>query len=180
MWPAAASRCSICSTAGHRHLAFFAPSEAGTWVRERRQGAEEALRSAGLDPHAMLGWGRSFPTGTRAGSSGWSTRLRAALPLPTGLFCSEESQARMLVEALDGSGVRVPEDLAVVSFNSTELSARARPPITSVRQPLVEIGKEAVRLLHAIIAGEESVPGVRRLPVSLDIRASTCAVPTIL
>lgn len=159
---------------GHRSLAFFAPTHDGTWVGKRRQGAEDALRDFGLDPNAMLLLGEEFSDE----NADWPERLvaclRAASPAPTGLFCNEESQARVLVEALEGLGIRVPDDLAVVSFNSTELSARARPPITSVRQPLVEIGKEAVRLLRAIITGDEIEPGVHRLPVVLDVRASTC------
>ena len=160
---------------GYKRLAFFAPSGVETWVEARRKGAEEALQSAGLDPNAMLLLGQEYAEQ----NDGWIERLiaclRAASPSPTGIFCAEESQARILVEALGEYGFRVPEDMAVVSFNSTEMSARARPPITSVRQPLVEIGKEAVRLLHAVIAGEETAPGVRRLPVSLDVRESTCA-----
>lgn len=161
---------------GRPHLAFFAPSDDGTWVLERRQGAEEALRDAGIDPRSMLSLGPEFAIGSEDWIERLVARLCATSPRPTGLFCAEEMQACLLVEALAGLGIRVPEDLAVVSFNSTDLSARARPPVTSVWQPLVDIGKEAVRLLHAIIAGEETTPGVRRLPVGLDVRASTCSL----
>ncbi|MCW3100450.1 MAG: transcriptional regulator, LacI family [Chthonomonadaceae bacterium] len=160
---------------GHTNIALLAPSEDGSWVAERRQGAEEALRLAGLDPSVMLTLGTEFSAQTEGWLERLADRLHSASPRPNGLFCNEESQARVLVEALGGQGLWVPEDLAVVSFNSTDLSARARPPITSVRQPLGDIGKEAVRLLHAIIAGEEVPPGVRRLPVVLDVRATTCS-----
>jgi LacI family transcriptional regulator len=162
---------------GHTHLALFAPSDDGTWTGERQQGAEEALRDAGFDPPTMLTLGSEFAATTEGWLERLALRLREESPLPTGLFCVEESQARLLVEGLPAEGIRIPEDLAVVSFNSTELSARARPPITSVKQPLVEIGKEAVRLLHAIIGGDETAPGVRRLPVTLDVRATTCSDP---
>lgn len=158
---------------GHRHLALFSPSAAEIWVQERRQGAEAALRDAGYDPEQLV----LIEEYTEA-SEDWIERvverLLSASPRPTGLFGTEENQTRILVEALPAYGIRVPEDLAVVSFNSTELSARARPPITSVRQPLVEIGKEAVRLLLAIITGESHEPGLHRLSVRLDIRETTC------
>ncbi len=160
---------------GHRHLAFSAPSAPETWEKERRRGAEEALQEAGFDPQSMLTLGPEFSDQHEDWIERLVARLNATSPRPTGLFCTEENQARLLVEGLEAHGICVPEDLAVVSFNSTELSARARPPITSVRQPLVEIGKEAVRLLHALIAGEETPPGVRRLPVRLEIRKSTCS-----
>ena len=158
---------------GHTDFAIFEPSCDGSWVDERRQGAEEALREAGLDPKAMLALGEEFSEQHEDWIARLVAKLRAASPRPTAIFSTEESQTRLLVEALGDHGIRIPEDLAVVSFNSTEMSARARPPLTSVRQPLVEIGKEAVRLLHAIIAGEEGASGVHRLPVSLDIREST-------
>jgi LacI family transcriptional regulator len=159
---------------GHTNLAFLAPARDTTWVAERRQGAEAALQEAGFAPASLLDLGEEFSDQ----HEGWIGRLAAALrassPMPTGLFCNEESQARLLVEGLAEYGLRIPEDIAVVSFNSTEMSARAHPPITSVRQPLVEIGTEAVRQLHALITGEKSPSGVHRLPVSLDIRATTC------
>ncbi len=164
---------------GHRHFAYFAPAAGAIWVAERRQGAEAALREAGIDPQGMLILGETYS----ADQERWIERLAASLqytvPTPTGLFCSEEWQARLLVEALPKHGFRIPEDLSVVSFNSTELSARARPPITSVHQPLIEIGAEAVRLLHSLITGEVVAPGVRRLPVTLDVRETTGPVGTV-
>jgi DNA-binding LacI/PurR family transcriptional regulator len=78
---------------------------------------------------------------------------------------------------LPENGIRVPEDLAVVSFNSTEMSARARPPMTSVWQPLKEIGAAAVGMLVARIEGRELKERIRRFPMRLDIRES-CGAPS--
>lgn len=159
---------------GHRNLAFFAPAASEIWVRERHRGAVEALQDAGIDPDSMLVLEQDCAVQSEDWVARLLERLHSVSPAPTGIFGTEENQTRLLVEALESHDVQVPADLAVVSFNSTELSARARPPITSIRQPLVEIGTEAVRLLHAILSGEEHAPGVRRLPVSLDIRETTC------
>jgi LacI family transcriptional regulator len=103
--------------------------------------------------------------------------LKNASPRPTGLVCCEEARVRALMEMLPENGIRVPEDLAVVSFNSTEMSARARPPMTSVWQPLKEIGAAAVGMLVARIEGRELKERIRRFPMRLDIRES-CGAPS--
>jgi LacI family transcriptional regulator len=77
------------------------------------------------------------------------------------------------VEHLPQYGIRVPEDLSIVNFNSTERCSSARVPLTSVWQPLADIGECATDLLIDIIEKERVETGVRRFPVRLDIRAST-------
>jgi LacI family transcriptional regulator len=98
--------------------------------------------------------------------------LKSCSNPPTALICCDERRARMVVELLPDAGVRVPKDMAVISFNSTEISARARPPITSVGQPLAEIGATAVDLLIARIEKREVPNPHPRLPMWLDIRGS--------
>ncbi|MBC8141249.1 MAG: LacI family DNA-binding transcriptional regulator [Armatimonadetes bacterium] len=77
-------------------------------------------------------------------------------------------------------GLSVPRDLSIVTFNSTMMSEYASVPTTSVRQPLQEIGETAVRILAEFLAAGASADHGRRtvvrLPVSLEIRASTAPV----
>jgi LacI family transcriptional regulator len=76
------------------------------------------------------------------------------------------------MERLAGYGVRIPDDLAVISFNSTELSLRSHPPLTSVWQPLKEIGAAGVDLLVSLIKGRAEAERGHRFPVRLDVRES--------
>ena len=87
------------------------------------------------------------------------------------LIWTEEIAAELVVE-LGKKGKSVPENLSIISFNSSIVSAQNNPPITSISQPFEEIGKAAVRKLIEIINHHEPSPGVERLPVNLDIRSS--------
>ena len=80
------------------------------------------------------------------------------------------------VERLAECGCRVPDDLAVINFNSTEMSARARPALTSVWQPLTEIGEAGFSLLVDRVEGRTVTPGVQRFPMRLDVRESCGAL----
>lgn len=80
-----------------------------------------------------------------------------------------------LVELLPGASVRVPEDLSVISFNSTEISERSRPPLTSVWQSLDDVGDAGVEVLMKLIANETPEPQLHRVPMKLDVRESCLA-----
>jgi DNA-binding LacI/PurR family transcriptional regulator len=83
------------------------------------------------------------------------------------LFASQELQAL---------GAHVPDEVAIVGFNDTEEARAAWPPLTSVRPPFYEMGRQAVELVLAMIAGEE-VPERVVLPSDLIVRSS-CGCPS--
>lgn len=69
-------------------------------------------------------------------------------------------------------GLRVPEDLSIVGFDDLASSSYLSPPLTTIRQPMREIGVRAVKLLLAIIEGVD-VPLQQTLDFSLMVRGST-------
>ncbi|MEK6345022.1 MAG: substrate-binding domain-containing protein, partial [Curtobacterium sp.] len=69
-------------------------------------------------------------------------------------------------------GLRVPEDLSVVGFDDVPQAATTTPPLTTVAQPLVELGSRAVEMLLAMLRGEQTSDHVR-LPTTLRVRQST-------
>jgi LacI family transcriptional regulator len=75
--------------------------------------------------------------------------------------------------AARGLGLSVPADLSVIGFDSVPESALASPPLTTIKQPLQQMGAEALRLLVDLLAGVERDIHVR-LPTELIVRAS-CA-----
>lgn len=162
---------------GHRHLALFYPGYELSWGEERRRGVQCALSEAGV-PAANL---QAFAwPGDGAPSPAWVNKaiqfLKEASPRPTGVICCDELRSRMLAESLPGAGIRIPADCSVVSFNSTEVSKRAHPPLTSIWQPLREIGSRGVDVLIDHIEGRDSGESQCRLPVRLDARQS-CHAP---
>lgn len=158
---------------GHRRIAFFYPGDEASWGRERRIGMFRALAEAGCDPTAVKIY--SWPeTGTP--DEEWvkaACRQMLAVPeRPTAVICCDDWRASMVLDELQRSELRVPEEMALVSFNSTERCASCRPSLTSVWQPMYEIGIEAVSLLVDLIEGRTPQEQIRRLGVRLDIRES--------
>lgn len=162
---------------GHRRLSFIAYGASTSWARERHAGSVRALVEAGLDP-ATLSLLDATPGASRAANAAErAMELLAEAPTcPTAVIFSDEWLAQRVVEAWPARGIRVPDDMAVVTFNSTLTSERARPPLTAVWQPLSQIGDAAMDLLAQLIDGQPVPPGIRRFPVRLDVRASCGSV----
>jgi DNA-binding LacI/PurR family transcriptional regulator len=99
-------------------------------------------------------------------------RLLAADPDIDGVFVANDLMALGALQAAGDAGRRVPEDIAVVGFDDSPLAAEARPAITTVRQPIVEMGAAlAGRLLDGIEQDRALPPLV--LSTELVIRQST-------
>jgi LacI family transcriptional regulator len=77
---------------------------------------------------------------------------------PTALFVSSDVQAHGVLWACDRLGLRVPEDVSVVSFDGTQSARFSRPTLTTMRQPIRDIGATAVRLLLDRVADRERAP----------------------
>jgi len=97
--------------------------------------------------------------------------------LAAGLSAEERSALairllRRVVRALRSSGRSVPDDVAVVGFDDLPASAMTHPPLTTVRQPLYEMGRTAASMVMAAVRGESIAKRVE-LPTSLVIRDSS-------
>lgn len=97
-----------------------------------------------------------------------------ALPeRPTAIFACSDLMALGVYEAARQAGLSIPGDLSVIGFDDLPVAAWAGPPLTTVRQPLIDMGSEAARLVLALRRGDE-VPAVRvDLACELIIREST-------
>ena len=77
------------------------------------------------------------------------------------------------MHVLRGRGIRIPDDLAITGFDDIEEAAWFAPPLTSVEQPLAEMGRQAVQRLRGEFEGTESAPTAIHLRAELMIREST-------
>lgn len=131
---------------------------------ERVAGWRSALRSARLPhPRTLVAVGEF----TREGGYRATRELLGRTPGPTALFVSSDVQAIGALSAVREAGLRVPADVAVVSFDGTDESAFTDPPLTAIREPLTEMATKALSLL---LDGHCS--GDYTLPVELVTRAS--------
>lgn len=155
---------------GRRRLAFVGARAAVRQVRERLQGARAAVAE---HPEATL-----EPIWTERTTSEIGQRFGEQLARrdrgdrPDGLVVSNDHLAIGLVHGLVSSGVRVPEDVAVVGYDDIEFAAIAAVPLTSVRQPAREMGRTAAEMLLARINGRGELGDVVYQP-ELVVRAST-------
>ncbi|MDA5141151.1 substrate-binding domain-containing protein [Streptomyces sp. AD681] len=92
---------------------------------------------------------------------------------PTAVFAGNDEIAVGVVEAARARGLRVPEDLSVVGFDDTSLARTASPPLTTVRQPLREMGGAALRTALRLAKGERVDSHHIELATELVVRAST-------
>lgn len=91
---------------------------------------------------------------------------------PTAVFCINDSTAIGAMRALEEAGRRIPEDVSVVGFDDGELAEYANPPLTTVRQPREQMGREGARELVRAMRGAPT--GSHVLDVHLVVRGSTC------
>ncbi len=91
----------------------------------------------------------------------------------TAVITSHDGVAGFLIPAAEARGIRIPEDLSIVGFDSTSYCNELRPTLTSVRQPLQVLGEHAVDLLVQSIRGELTDPPQLTFPCGFDVREST-------
>jgi LacI family transcriptional regulator len=132
---------------GHRRVAYIGGPTTIGQVRDRWRGATESWAAAGLpadDLVAITTSALGVADGREAGQrlAGLPARRR-----PTAAFCANDLVALGLLQQAIGSGLRVPEQLAIVGYDDIEFAGAAAVPLTSVRQPRQELGRTAAELV---------------------------------
>jgi len=83
-----------------------------------------------------------------------------------------------ILEILAGRGVRVPAEVAVTGFDGIVAGRVARPALTTVRQPMVDMGRLVVEVLLRHLADPARPPDFRELPVQVVVRETCGCAPT--
>jgi DNA-binding LacI/PurR family transcriptional regulator len=154
--------------AGRRTVASVAgPADMAPGV-DRRAGWAKALVDGGYEAHDDLVVVTEF---TREAGAEATRELLARRPDLDAIFAASDLQAVGALDALRQSGRRVPDDVAVVGFDDSDLARSADPPLTTVRQPLEELGTAMVELLLAQL-DEDAEPHGVVLATELVVRQS--------
>jgi LacI family transcriptional regulator len=152
---------------GRRKIAHITGDMTNPDALERLEGYRQALRDSGLpaDPSLIV-------EGNFSRQSGYhGTKIL----LPRGIdavFASNDQAALGVLDALQESTRRVPDDVAVVGFDDLPAAATSTPPLTSVRQPVQDRGARAAQLLLDYVEGVEKDVRQVLLPTELVIRES--------
>lgn len=154
---------------GHTRIAFLGGREELDSSQLREAGYRDAMRLAGIPVvEDLVKYSRYDPDVAYKVSEAF-----LALPEPpTAVFAANDVTAMRVVDAARARGLSVPLDLSVVGFDDIPDAALNKPPLTTVRQPLQDMGEAAMRLLLDILEGREHVQHIR-MDTELIVREST-------
>ncbi|AAZ56823.1 LacI family DNA-binding transcriptional regulator [Thermobifida fusca] len=160
---------------GHRRIGFVAGRPELWCSRARLDGYRAGLETAGIevDPELIAPGEFNYESGFRAGE-----RLFDLDDPPTAVFAASDQMALGVYEALRQRGLRVPDDVSVVGFDDLPQARWSSPPLTTVRQPLDDMGRLAVRTLRRLMDSEEIESPRVELATELIVRDSTAPSPT--
>ncbi len=152
---------------GHRRIACLGGKSA--IARERLEGFTSSLKKSGIRPQVIGDCGFE-----RASALAAARRLLGARPRPTGILVVSDWMAVGVLEAASSLGLSVPGDLSVVGFDDAIISEVTAPALTTVHQPLEEMGRAAFRAFRDILQKSgTTVPAPLLLPTTLVVRNST-------
>ena len=155
---------------GHRRVGFVAGPRRLLCSRARLDGYRAGLEAAGIEvDNVLLQQGDFYH---ESGYTGGTALLELDEP-PTAIFASSDQMAFGVYEAVRRKGLRVPDDISVVGFDDLPEARWASPPLTTVRQPLAEMGMLAARTVLRLARGEEIESPRIELATDLVIRDST-------
>jgi LacI family transcriptional regulator len=160
---------------GHRRIGMIGGRPGWVATEERINGYQAALAGAGVLPSRELLVSSNFEIegGYRA-----ARQLLALSEPPTAILASNDNMAIGALRAAIDVGISVPEQLSVVGFDDSELSRVVTPALTTVWQPLEEMGRMAVSLLTRLIDGQRVETLRVELATRLVVRNSTAAPPS--
>ena len=157
---------------GHTRIGFVYSSKGSlltTSVRDRWAGYRRALQEYGCPDDETLVY-RQLPAPLASGDAYGDLLSRP--DRPSAMFAVNDAVAVDLLRAAQRSGLRVPEDLALVGFDDLNYAAHLSPPLTTVAQPRMDLGLRAGNLLINRIEGQVGPPRHIELPTSLVVRES--------
>lgn len=147
---------------GHRRIAHIAGQQGLLGAQHRLAGYRRALEEAGIgyDERLVILSGFSASAG-RESMTALLTEGQVD-PLPTAIFCASDAIASGCLEAMSAHGLYAPDDISIAGFDDMLLARMTRPSLTTVRQPLREMGQYAVERLLQRITEELSAQSAMR------------------
>jgi LacI family transcriptional regulator len=139
---------------GHKRIAFVGGPAGLRQFAQRARGARQAMATAGLDPAEMLIEASGSGFGTRDGQR--AAELLLENTLPEAIFCGNDMLAFGIYRGLVDAGVRIPEDVSLIGYDDIDFAKDWVVPLTTIRQPIEELGRQAARLLVDHSARDEA------------------------
>lgn len=155
---------------GHKRIACITGPQNTSTSLERLSGYKQALEQAGIEIDENL-----IELGAYDIESGVIATKRLLLQKnrPTAIFCFNDEMAIGAISLLKDTGFKIPEDISVMGFDDIRFAQYVSPSLTTLRQPVEEIGKASVKMLLDLIENKATEEDFIAFPVELVIRNST-------
>jgi LacI family transcriptional regulator len=155
---------------GHRRIAFIKGSPVVRSAADRLDGYKAALTDKGISILEELLIEGDFQQQTAYESA--QRLLQSQQTLPTAIFASNDLSAFGAIDAVRECGLRIPDDISIIGFDDIPQASFVYPKLTTVRQPLEEMGQVAVKILLERIRNPSNMPQQVALATQLIIRDS--------
>jgi LacI family transcriptional regulator len=152
---------------GHKRVALISGPHKTIAGQDRYQGYLDALQERGLPLMPEL-----VVEGEFSDVSGYQAMIRLLPQRPDAVFVASDAMAFAAMRAIQEAGLRIPEDIAVIGFDDIPPAATSKPPLTTVRQPILRTGRTAAEMLIDMIEHPNPQPRRVVLPTELVIRSS--------
>ena len=143
---------------GHTKLAFIGGEPPGTGINQRLNGYLQALRDYTLEENGELVCIDTYHS--ESGYKNANMLLDKGFSF-TGVVCGNDLIAFGVIKALKERGLRVPEDISIIGYDDIYLSSLFDPSLTTIRQPIYDMGSHAVDVLIRLIKGENVIEKVK-------------------
>jgi LacI family transcriptional regulator len=159
---------------GHRRIGFITGRDDVASSRDRLRGYCDGLAELGLpyDPELVRDGDFLQPSGFKHGQS-----LLALEAPPTAIIASNDVMAFGVMDAAKEAGLSIGRDISIVGFDDIDMASHTHPALTTVRQPLAEMGETALEMLVALLQGRTVLNLQREMPTELIVRDSTGRAP---
>ncbi|MBA2265384.1 MAG: LacI family DNA-binding transcriptional regulator [Chloroflexi bacterium] len=158
---------------GYRQIGFIGDPDGSPDVGERWLGYGDAHRAVGRETPGPVVSGFRTADGARA-----ATALLSQADRPDAVVCANDEIAMGVLEAARAARLSIPDDLAVTGWDDIPAARHLAPPLTTVRQPMLDLGRRAAELLRDRISTHRIEPRHELLPTELVIRSSCGCTPS--
>lgn len=161
---------------GHQRIGFISGRYDLQSTNRRLLGYQDGLAKAGIpiDPELITQGDFSADSGLKC-----ARQLLSLTKPPTAIFAANDEMAMGVYQAAHEAGLSIPEDLSVVGFDNIPEASQSEPGLTTIHQPIQEMGKIAVQMLLKLIEGEPLEENIIKTPTCLVIRDSCQALEPV-
>lgn len=160
---------------GHRKIACIMGDGSTTGEKDRMKGFRQAMQEADVPIDDSL----FVPTVFSLKSGKEEAGKLFDRSMPTAIFAFNDVLACAAIQVARERGIKVPEDLSIIGFDNTVLAEMVDPPLTTMSQPIPEMGRRVVELLVDEMKGKKTAKQKIMLPPELVIRHSTARLKDI-